>query len=89
MYALKYILNLSVFILFFGGNMFEIHEIIENDEYLRPLTAEDWIKPGRPATEEEFIQMLEEADKGPYLNLDDALKLSIVEFEAWKKSLQM
>ena len=54
---------------------------------LKPLSDEDWIKPGRPATEEEFAKMIEEADKGPFLTLDEAQKLTLSEFEQWKQTV--
>jgi hypothetical protein len=40
---------------------------------LQPLAGADWIRPGRPATEEEIIQMLEEAEKGPFFTLEEAM----------------
>ena len=40
---------------------------------LKPLTDEDWIKPGRPATNEEIFKMLEEADQGPCYTLEEAM----------------
>lgn len=55
---------------------------------LKPLTDEDWIKPGRPATEEEFAKMIEESEKGPFFTLDEAKKLTLIEFEEWKKSIK-
>ena len=66
--------------------MFEIHEIIENDEYLKPLTDEDWIKPGRPATEQEFIQMLEEAEKGPFYTIEEARAQTLKYYNEIKNS---
>ena len=39
---------------------------------LKPLTDEDWVRPGRQATEEEIIKMLEEAEKEPLLSLEEA-----------------
>ncbi|MBM2816351.1 MAG: hypothetical protein HW421_3113 [Ignavibacteria bacterium] len=43
-----------------------------NKKKLKPLTNEDWIKPGRPATEEEIYQMLEKAEQGPSFTLEEA-----------------
>lgn len=40
---------------------------------LKPLKGDDWIKPGRPATEEEINQLLEESEKGPFFTLEEAM----------------
>ncbi len=37
----------------------------------RPLTAEDWVRPGRPATDEELKQLVEEMENdGPAEDVD-------------------
>jgi hypothetical protein len=35
----------------------------KKDNTLVPLTAADWVRPGRPATDEEVEQMLDECEK--------------------------
>ena len=56
---------------------------------LEPLTDADWVRPGRPATQEELEKMIEEAEKGPFYSLEDAKKLTLREFEEWKQKITM
>jgi hypothetical protein len=53
---------------------------------LKPSTEADWIRQGRPATEEEISQMLEESEKGPFFTLEEAKKLTLNEFDEWKQT---
>lgn len=57
---------------------------------LKPLTDEDWVRPGRPATEEEIEKMLDEAEAefeaGLGLPLEKARALTKKKIAAWKKA---
>ena len=52
----------------------------------KPLTDKDWILPGRPATDEEIEQMLDECEASPELTLKKAKALTLKEIREWKKS---
>jgi hypothetical protein len=58
----------------------------EEAENLSPLTDEDWIKPGRPATYKEFEQLATamEEDKGGY-DSATALKITLKEISEWRE----
>ena len=62
-----------------------IPDSIENKN-LTPLTEVDWIKPGRPATDEEFEQLAidMEQDEGGY-NSEIALEMTLKEIREWGK----
>jgi len=60
-----------------------VHGVEEVDEPTGPLTAEDWTKPGRPATDEEFEQMIKEAEKGKDLTFEEAKNMTKTYFEEW------
>jgi len=57
----------------------------------RPLTAEDWVRPGRPATDEELKQLVEEMenDTGEF-TLDEVVNdlLGIIREEEEKASVR-
>jgi len=42
------------------------------DEMMKPLTDKDWIRPGRPATDDEFEQMISEAEKDKGYTIEQA-----------------
>ena len=52
---------------------------------LKPLTGSDWIKPGRPATEDEHEQMLNEAEESPSMLAEEAEEYSRELIEKWNK----
>lgn len=56
---------------------------------LKPLTAEDWIKPGRPATDEEIDQLIEEMEadetEGNFLSLKEAKAKTLKSLAQWRK----
>ncbi len=58
----------------------------EEAKNLTPLTDEDWIKPGRPATDEEFekLAITMEEDEGGY-DSATALKMTLKEISEWRK----
>lgn len=41
------------------------------DEQIKKLTDEDWVRPGRPATDEEHEEMLLEAEKSPLITTNE------------------
>ena len=53
------------------------------------LTAADWVRPGRPATDEEIDEMLDEAEKSPSIPFEHAKRETLNQIEKWtkKKSL--
>ena len=57
---------------------------------LKPLTDDDWILPGRPATDEEQLKMLEEAEaefkSGLGMPLEKARALTMKKIAKWKKA---
>jgi hypothetical protein len=57
---------------------------------LTPLTDDDWAVPGRPATDEEHLKMLEEAEHeykaGLGMSLEEAKAKTKKKIEAWKKA---
>jgi hypothetical protein len=55
-------------------------------EKQKSLSKEDWIMPGRPATDEEIEQMLDECEASPELTLEKAKALTLKEIREWKKS---
>jgi hypothetical protein len=60
-----------------------VHGVEEVDETTKPLTAEDWSKPGRPATDEEFEQMIKEAKKSKELTFEEAKNMTKTYFDEW------
>lgn len=54
---------------------------------LKPLTDDDWVRPGRPATDEEMEQLVQEMmnDKGRYTGEEvmESVKKALKE---WRKS---
>ncbi len=61
----------------------------EDDKDLAPLTDEDWIKPGRPATDEEFETMVKECEQeyesGLSMTAEQAKSLTTEKIAAWRK----
>ncbi len=52
---------------------------------LKPLTDEDWIRPGRPATDEEHERMLNEAEESPSMVAEEAEEYSRKLIDKWSK----
>lgn len=89
----KYIITLSddkavpSFIEFLK-NLDFVKETVElNDE--KPLSDEDWIKPGRPATDEEFEKMISEMEKeekeGAGMVAEEAREYVTKQINEWRK----
>ena len=59
---------------------------INFEKKLKPLTDEDWIKPGRPATDDELEQMCLEMEKeeGGY-STEEAKAMTLKEIKQWRK----
>ncbi len=63
----------------------------EKEEFknLAPLTDENWIKPGRPATDEEFEAMIKECEQeyesGLSMTSEQAKSLTLEKIAAWRK----
>ena len=49
------------------------------------LTDEDWIRPGRPATDEEFEQMISKAEKSPLMTVEEAKAHTYKLIDKWNK----
>lgn len=49
-----------------------IKSVIVEPEISAPLTAADWVRPGRPATDEEIEKMLDECEKSVGLTTTEA-----------------
>ncbi len=66
-----------------------VHGVEEVDEPAGPLTAEDWSKPGRPATDEEFenlaTEMEAEEKSGLGMFAEEAEEYVTKRIEKWKK----
>ena len=62
--------------LYIAKNMKFVRDARISDNNLTPLTDEDWIKPGRPATEEEIEARLQQIENdiaaGSVYTLDEA-----------------
>lgn len=56
----------------FIKNLDFVQKVEQVKESFEPLSKEDWIKPGRPATDEEFEQMLNGAENSKDLSLNEA-----------------
>ena len=52
----------------------------------KPLTAKDWVRPGRPATDEEIEQMLKECERGEDIPAEESKAKNMKEIKAWMKS---
>ena len=61
----------------------------DNAKDLTPLTDEDWIKPGRSATDEEFEAMIKECEQeyesGLSMTSEQAKSLTLEKLSAWRK----
>ena len=57
---------------------------------LKPLTDADWVRPGRPATDEEIEKMLDECEAefeaGLGFTLEEARALTKKKIASWKKA---
>lgn len=69
----------------FVKNLDFILNVEQVEESFEPLSKEDWIKPGRPATDEEFEQMLKEAEESKDLSIEEAMELSEKRYNEWSK----
>lgn len=54
-------------------------------EKQKPLTAKDWSMPGRPATDEEIEQMLDECEQGVAISAEKSKKNNFNKFKEWQK----
>ena len=50
-----------------------------------PLSRADWVRPGRPATDEEIERMLDECEKSATLTTEEAKERTMKKITAWKK----
>ncbi|OFX23092.1 MAG: hypothetical protein A2033_00050 [Bacteroidetes bacterium GWA2_31_9] len=51
----------------------------------KTLTDEDWILPGRPATDEEIELMLDECEQGISISAEESKENNFKQFKAWQK----
>ncbi|MBI9036965.1 MAG: hypothetical protein JEY97_02420 [Bacteroidales bacterium] len=84
----QYLLTISenkaaLSLLDFIKNLDFVENVEQVDEDFKPLSNEDWIKPGRPATDEEFEQMINSAEESKDLNFEEAISLSEKGYEEW------
>ncbi|RLD55422.1 MAG: hypothetical protein DRJ05_12970 [Bacteroidetes bacterium] len=59
-------------------------DFIKKVEHLKALANDDWAKPGRPAIDEEFEQMIVRAEKSKSLSLSEAKKMTRKRFDEWQ-----
>lgn len=56
---------------------------------LKPLTGSDWIKPGRPATDEELEKLAKEMqveeESGEYFTAEEVKKSAANSLKEWRK----
>lgn len=71
----------------------EVNQVAEPAEQygtLTPLTAEDWIRPGRPATDEELAELLAESERqlaaGMSVPIEEAIERGRKKIVEWKRS---
>jgi hypothetical protein len=80
--------NISMF-LDFVKNLEFIQKIEKVKDDNKPLTKEDWVKPGRPATDEEFEKMIADAETeekaGLGMAAEEAEEYVTKRIEEWKK----
>ncbi|MEO8147567.1 MAG: hypothetical protein ABI723_08020 [Bacteroidia bacterium] len=57
-------------------------------EYQRKLTAADWVRPGRPATDEEVEEFFKEREKEKGIPFEEAKIRILKNLEKWKKKKQ-
>ena len=73
----------------FIKNLDFIQKVEQVKEPVEPLSEEDWIKPGRPATDEEFEQMItemeEEEKAGLGMVAEKAEEYAKKRIEEWQK----
>jgi len=62
-----------------------VEKVEQFEEPFKSLSNEDWIKPDRPATDEEFEQMIKSAEESKDLNFDEAISLSEKRYTEWSK----
>lgn len=66
---------------------------VRQEKRVEYLTAADWVRPGRPATNEELKNMLDECEAevkaGKVLTLEEAKTLTKQKFGRWKKANSM
>lgn len=70
----------------FINNLDFVKRIEPIKEPVKTLSKEDWIKPGRPATDEEFEQMLIASEDSKNLSLKEAKKLTKIKFDKWQRA---
>jgi hypothetical protein len=71
----------------------EVNHVAEPAEQygtLTPLTAEDWIRPGRPATDEELAELLAESERqlaaGEFFTAEEVKVRMDERIAKWKRS---
>jgi hypothetical protein len=71
----------------------EVDQVAEPAEQygtLTPLTAEDWIRPGRPATDEELAELLAESERqleaGEFFTAEEVKARMDERIAKWKRS---
>lgn len=58
----------------------------KTDEKLKPLTAADWVRPGRTATDDEIEELCRQMDKPQKeYSLEEAKAKTLHEIKEWKK----
>jgi hypothetical protein len=62
-----------------------VQKVEQVEEPFKPLSNEDWIKPGRPETDEKFEQMIKSAEESKDLNFEEAISLSEKKYTEWSK----
>ncbi|MCD4736237.1 MAG: hypothetical protein K8R53_09355 [Bacteroidales bacterium] len=59
--------------------------VLEPDSKDKPLEAQDWAKPGRPATDKEIIEKLYRAENSRELSFEEAKEYTYKMIEKWQK----
>lgn len=66
-----------------------IKSVVVNEVKDKPLTAADWVRPGRPATEKELEimakNMIAQEKAGKYFTADEVKKNAAKGLEQWRK----
>ena len=60
------------------------------DKEISPLKSTDWIRPGRPATNDELEQMINECENdieaGNTMNVEEAMHLTAKKMDEWNRT---
>ena len=55
----------------------------ETDSESGTIAEEDWVKPGRPATEEEFEELIKKAEKSGNIPAEDSKSQNLKKLNEW------